>query len=274
MTSLVEHLDRAAADARRMMDDRVADWHEPDPPVYRPVVEGFRGDEPVVVMIPSKVDRDAALHAARIQAVGFGCDVIAVTTDARRPVGDYIFFNPVTGRRTRREDRESAWGPGEMQQAALEHGALEKGWLTDTLMTTVVNRAGDMRLVSQDYRTSRRTTALGIVSWEITWAEGLPALDTRDSEAEASGIIPEALVDYMNEVPIDVMMGRLAAAGVDLDVSSEAARAAMDCATIKMLPRVGFDGAAMLMTDSEERAAVIEASLKGYGEMWRRGGAL
>ena len=274
--NLHEHLERAAASARRALEDRAQDNHSPDPTVLRPVVEGWRGDEPVIVLITADASRDEALNAARVAAFAFGCDVLSVTTDTWAPRPGYEEYNPVTRRRVTKAESmrtgESAWGPGEMQDAVHNHGALEKGWISESLMTVVVNRAGDMAMSFQGYSQVHRRSALGIDSWEIAWEPPrFPTFDTREDGAQATGVIPETLVALMNAAPLDVLLAKVVGAADRFGVTQEQARAHMDCAAIKVLPRIGFQGAAMLTTDSEERAAVIEASLRGHGEMWRRG---
>jgi hypothetical protein len=116
-------------------------------------VLAYRGLEPVAAVVVAQHQRDRVLEAADIAARGFGADAIALVMDTWCATDDFALYSPLTGQ---------SWGPGEMQHAAEDHGAVEKGWLSDALLVTVHNRAGDVAAVTLPYR---------IASREVIWAE-------------------------------------------------------------------------------------------------------
>lgn len=260
-------LEHAMKRARELKEDRVkadtegtlgsADIHG--------IIEGYRGNSPVVVMMPMRIDRDAALHAVRIAATGFGCDVIAMTTESWHPTEDYNLYNPITGeRKTIEQARKGGgvWGPGAMQDAAENHGALEKGWMRACLMTMVVNRAGDIASGTVDYQVAHRTTVLGINSSTIEWVGEPLILSTMKEGAQNSGVIPEAMVEFMNEEPADVLIQKAGLTPGLFGLTPQQAQAHTDCAMVKyVLARSGFEGAVMLAADNEERREIIKRSL-------------
>lgn len=267
MTTIREHLDASVRRARAIKEEEAARARRRDSTDIRPLVEGWRGDEPVVVLVPQDVDRDQALQAARIEATAFGCDAIAFTTEGWAATGEYVDRNPVTGK---------PWGPGEMQRAVEQHGAREKGWIREGLSTFVVNRAGDMvgrmsfyRVVERDPRAYRPWA----VEWDTEPEEAGRTIDSREEGNRATGLVPETLVSYMNETTLDVFVAKVEAllGREGFGLTPTQARAYLDAATIKSLPSLGWTGAAMLMSDDKERAAVLSESLSGYGGTWWRG---
>lgn len=266
-----EHLDRAMASARGLKEQRIAEATgatQIDTDLHG-IIEGFRGDAPVVVLMPAKIDRDESLKAAFIAATAFGCDLIAMTTESWHPAKtdeeDYALYNPVTGERATFEEVKSGkkhvWPPGSMQEVALEHGGLEKGWIVEDLMTVVVTRAGDLASGMQDYKVTRTTNALGITKSSIEWLGEPQILDTL-GDAKVAGVIPANMVAFMNEPPLDVHMAQMGISGADFGLTPVQAQAHTDCATVKYLLRmVDYEGAVLLTADSPERREVIERSL-------------
>lgn len=257
MSALSAALDHAVREARRLKEAHVRDTHDPARRAtdIAPVVLGWRGSQPVVLLAPARVNRDDALHATRLAAIGFGCDVLSVTTEGWVPANSKR--NPTTGK---------PWGPGEMQRAVEEEGALEAGWITEALTTNVVNRAGDVLGALLPYRVDRRVSALGITSYDLEWAQQ-PALSPKNGWG---GLVVDYLVEFMNEPPVDALMAQAGLpSGESYGMSDEEARAHIDCAVVKTLRRSGFDGAVMLLADSPVRASVIDRSLVGFGGMRR-----
>ena len=245
-------LDRAVADVRELKENWVREAHSPTRGAtdISPLVQGWRGSEPVVLMTPTEIARDDALYAARFAAVAFGCDILAFTVEGWQPTDPER--NPATGR---------PWGPGELERAVEDEGALEAGWVTEALTTHVVNRAGDVLGALLPYRVDRRMSSLGITSYNLEWG---PQPDL-PQDATWGGYVIDSLVQYMQEPPMDVVMAK---AGMPparaFGLNAEEARAHIDCAIMKVL-RHSFDGSVMLLADSEARASVIEHSLAGYG---------
>lgn len=248
--SIHDLANEAADQARRIKEMAAADSHSADDrPELRPSIQGWRGLAPVVLMIPSQVDRDEGLKAAWIAATGFGCDSIAFTVDtwsARTRT------NPVTGK---------PWGPREMQDVVHNHDGMAKGWITEGLSTFVVNRAGDLASVMQQYRLDGHTNALGIHRWSIEWGERYSNAE-RGGPDKVEGVVPEALLRYMNEPTMMQSIGRAGILARDFGLDDVEAQAHADCAVIKSLPMTGvWEGAAMLMSDDPRRAAIIDESL-------------
>jgi hypothetical protein len=228
------------------------------------LVTGYRVDDPVVTIRPSEIDRDIALYAARIAAIGFGCDLLALSTESWHPVEEHRLKNPYTGK---------PWGETarSMQQAANEHDALAKGVLVESLFTTVVNRAGDVVSVMQDYRIDVKINALGIARYGIEWLEAEPlVMDSRDENSQVSGIIPESMIEYMNSPTIQHLLAKFGLSGADFDLNPVQTQAHIDCATVKQLIREhAIEAAIILMSDDPQRTEVIDRSLHGYIEFGR-----
>jgi hypothetical protein len=252
VSALSAALEHAVRGARRLKEAQVRDTHDPTRGAtdISPVIQGWRGAQPVVLLAPARVNRDDALYAARLAAVGFGCDILSFTVEGWQAADPER--NPTTGK---------LWGPGEMQRAVEEEGALEAGWITEALTTNVVNRAGDVLGAVLPYRVDPRVSALDITSYGLEWGQQ-PDLA---QEAEWGGLVVDHLVDFMNEPPVDALMAQADLPPADsFRLSDEEARAHIDCAVVKTLRRSGFEGAVMLQADSPVRASVIERSLVGY----------
>jgi hypothetical protein len=252
---IAELADRIAQQVRENKEHHLGTLHDPnDRTDVRNTVHGFRGEDPVVLLVPNQTDRDKTLVAARVAAVAFGCDTIAFTAESWHPAKEHMDRQPVH----RRPWSEKG---SHMQIAADEHDALAKGVIIECLSTTVVNRAGDMVLVVQDYEILRHRNALGIVSYGIEWHEP-QVLDSRTTGARLEGIIPEALVGFMNEPTLQHTMAKVGLTGQDFGLTEVETQAHQDCATVKFLLRqVGFEGALLLMSDNDKRTEIIDRSL-------------
>lgn len=275
MTTLREKLDASVEHVRYLKTERVKSARRRNETDIHAVVEGWRGDERVVVLMPSQIARDVALNAARIVALGFGADAISLTTEGWAVAGsaatgateESVKTNPFTGR---------PWGPGDMQRAVEQHGALTSGLIRETLTTFVVNRAGDMVGTASPYRI---VEGKGYRPFHVEWDENDPAfgriLDDREEGSRAEGVVPEALVRFMNEADLSTRAARFgdlfsSLAEADRLTNPSAVRAAMDVAVVKALPGIGYEGAALLMSDDPEAQAVIDERL-ARGRGGRRG---
>jgi len=250
MTSMADKRDQVAPLLREIKEEKVRSTHDPDrrKTNIHNVAHGWRGDELVVAIQPSGLSVESALSAARAAAIGFGCDALALTTETYQAVTS---ISPLTGQR---------WAPGEMQRAADEHNALETGSVTEALVTLVVNRAEDVTGSNQRYRIHRSVNGLGIVSYSIEW------LPERADADGYGGRVPRLLVNFMNEVPVDVLVAREGITPDLFGLTAEQALTQVDCATVKALVRSGFDGAVMLLADNPGRAEIIDKSLGNLGE--------
>lgn len=273
---IAEHLTRAIARARGMKEQKVTELTAGEHTDINAIIEGFRGDSPVVVLMPAQIDRDESLKAAWIAASAFGCDVIAMTTESWHPAEEYALYNPVSGERASKEkviagEEAVPWPAGSMQDVALNHGGLEKGWIVESLNTVVVNRAGDMASGIQDYKINRSTNALGITKSSIEWLGEPQILETSTEGVKLGGIIPVNMVRFMNEPSIDVAISHSGLSGADFGLTPVQTQAHTDCAAVKyLLSRVGYAGAVMLTSDNPERTAVLDSSLGNHPDLiWK-----
>lgn len=243
-----EHLEWATERMRWLKEERVKDTAGMDRNTdLAPVVHGWRGDEPVVTMFPLQVDRDAGLTAVNLAAMGFGCDVIALTTDSWRATGR---INPVTGKRWRKE---------EMQDVALNHDGIAKGWIVESLTVQVVNRAGDSEGTVMPYRITEHTNALGIKRYEIEW---LDDVDSTRKGMTVGGLLADAMHNVMVKAPtVDQVMARQGITGESFGLNDVQTRAHVDCAIVKTIAMAGLPMSIALMVDSEERGEIIDRSL-------------
>jgi hypothetical protein len=273
MSTISEVRDRSAELARHVKESKVADatTDELFATDIQPVVEGFRGNLPTIVLITADVDRDQALKAAAIAAIGFGCDQIAMTNEGWHPTQEYVNYNPITGKRMTNEEigkaGHSVWAPGEMQSAVENHGAMEKGWIKESLITTVVNRAGDHSGVIQNYTISRKQNPVtGLVDCSIEWEEGFKT----EEATSFGGLIVDTLVKIMNEPDVGQFMLKAGLRPDQFDLTIEEGQAHADCAVIKYLYlNQAFSGAMMLLAETETRRQIIDHSLGNHP--WNRG---
>lgn len=275
MSSIVELRDMAMRRAQAIKEKTVADatgepWPDPPAKIGDPgqtpptelhnTLEGYRGDQPVVLVQPMHQDRDIMAMCCRFLAVGMGCDAIAMTMESWHPNIEHAEINPATGKE---------WGetyPNEMQTTVDHFGGLEKGWLTAMLTTIVVNRAGDIAMGGMDYTVHSKTSVLGIPSYSITWGADEDRILT-DSiskpDMPTGGFLVESMLDSMNAPTI--FQEYMAEHG-DPGISENAMYATADIASIFTMKKRGFEGAVGLLAETKERAEAIEAALGRMSE--------
>lgn len=238
--------------AREMKEAKVADPEDPGTDINN-MVEGWRTGFPVVLMLPQGEDgksmRDPTLRAAYVAAVAFGCDVLSITQETWHTAGEHAAINPITGR---------PWEQGQMEEVVIHHDGLAKGWIIASLLTTVVNRAGDI--------------VGGMSDYEIVTVDGSQMVhwltEVKAEEASFGGAMADAFIHYMNLPSMQQMMLKEAPEVVSVfrqGLSPVQMQAHQDCATVKFLamrPEI-YAGSLMLMADSEERAEVLQRSLGG-----------
>lgn len=156
-------------------------------------IEAYRGNELVAVTVPERHDRDLILAAFRACAVGFDADALTVVFEtyvaSLQHEGELdmddpeavaavakSMVNPLTGRQ---------WGPGEMGDAVKNHGAIEKGWVSEAVSISCANRAGDVTLLQLPYRYSGK---------HLVW---LPRVNMPVG-AVSSGRMPDMMIAAMN----------------------------------------------------------------------------
>lgn len=262
MATIKEMCERASEMARKAKEDQMSLASANGDTDISGVVFGFRGNEPVVTMIPMEMSSDTLLHSAAIAAVAFGCDSLALTTEGYHALAPYYEQSPLTG---------EMWEHGEMQIAAEEHDAIEKGWLTESLTTMVVNRAGDVYTIISDYKIHRdvvvdRAPNPPKMIYRVEWTE---TLEQAPDKGAIMGRVPDVLRDAMNKPTLQQVMLSDEDGSIYREFSEYLSpvqmQAHQDCATVKFLPQLGWHGAVMLVADSEERAEVIDRSLGEQG---------
>jgi hypothetical protein len=132
----------------------------------------WRGDD-LVVTLQCDVDRDKAIQAGDLGAMGFGADTMAITFESfHSNTGQ----SPLTG---------EPWRPHEMQYVfeAEPRNAVEH-WVDECITTTAHERGGGYILASNGYR---------IVGTEVIWTEEQMHLSSEDEDGSASG----AMFDYL-----------------------------------------------------------------------------
>lgn len=255
MTTLAEKRDQAMDIAKFMKTKSVESCTVPrvnsGPEMdLLPTIQGFRGDDAVVVLMTADIDRDDALHAARICAVVFGCDAVTMVTEGWHPSPEHGLINPVTGKE---------WERGEMQDVVENHDGLTRGWLTEGLTCTAANAAGDSTGAVQDYVIHEDNGPDG-VTHTIEWKE--PFLP---DDVVFGGYVVESLVSFMNDPNVYHSMAKTGVTGESFGLTAEEAQAHQDCAAVKFLTSSGFRGSALLMAESEARRRIIDRSLGTSG---------
>lgn len=173
----------------------------------------FRGDDMIALIFMHSIDRDRMLHVGRIAANGFDADLIVF---AMETFHSEIENNPITGER---------WGPREMQLVAEKHRGRERGWIVDSLLVTVANRAGDLELAELVYRIGHR----GKVVWD-------KRRTTIEDACEVGGMVPEVIRAMMLEPGMGVLMERHGrSTGVMDGMSAEEIRARIDIVTAELI---------------------------------------
>lgn len=189
-----------------------------------PYVSAYRGDELISIITLRHQVAAEVLTVATISAVGFDADVISMVvetyiadTASNDPAAG---INPHTGR---------PWQPGEMQDVAENHDGIEKGWVTEALVVTVANRAGDVGVINQPYRFSGK---------HLVWVDNhLRPKVFEEGNKNHGGIIPDALRRAMQRKSTSQVFSEFVESKVidhaDLDIlTAEALGERFECAVM------------------------------------------
>jgi hypothetical protein len=258
-------LDMAIENVKFQKEQRVAvaaeagDGHDADAGTALTAIGVYRGAEPVS-LIEMPPNRDKQLAVARVAASVFSADILSVAFETWET---HLKRNPITNRR---------WRPGEQQHVALHHDGRKKGWIRDMLMACVVNRAGDIVQTGLPYRVEGAT-----VHWDEKRAKRM-----RESAGHYfTGYVPDALLAIMNEPTMDVVLYRLYAAqlGLNLPIEGDRLRDHMDCVGVKMVARLASKlgtpvGVTLTADRGSERQKIIDRSLQredGLTAQWFNG---
>jgi hypothetical protein len=143
----------------------------------------WRGDD-LVITLQCEVDRDKAMAAGDIGAMGFGADTMAITFESFHSSEG---VSPLTGQR---------WRPHEMQYVfeAEPRNAVEH-WVDECLTTTLHERGGGYVLNSNGYR---------IVGTKVIWTEDQMFVSSEEEkEGSAAGVMFEYLQHAMANPTIE-----------------------------------------------------------------------
>ncbi len=240
---ITDYLERALDTAKDIKESACRD--RPDD--IRPHVCAYRGEDLVAIITLRDHMRDEILNLCGYSAFGFDADVISlvyetyVATSSRGGAS----FDPLFGKNPFTRER---WKPGDMQDLAKNHGGIEKGWVSESLSVSAVNRAGDVAMRSQNFHYENK---------KLVWDEDTGIITNGGGEEEAvghlTGLMPERLKAYMA-----LPSGSQVAQGLcdDLD------RADKDVLTAQHLTKE-YPCVAMLF--SEERDTVRTAKLMKAG---------
>lgn len=214
-------LDRAVDTARKVKEDHLATLAigaSPDLPTF---IEGYRGNDGVI-LVSLPLGRDQMLDVARLVAQGMGVDLLATTTETFIASSS---INPLTG---------EAWGPDELGEVFTKHDGGARGWVSEALVTVVVNRAGDIGMAHQRFR---------LDGTEITWGERDSDVNHSTDKRRWGGIVPTGLVAVMNASTLAEAMPPPAS------ISPTHAQAIQDATTVHMIGTLCPDAVAGVRHD-------------------------
>lgn len=161
----------------------------------------WRGDD-LIITLQCEVDRDTAMAAGEVGAMGFGADTMAITFESFHSNEPN---SPLSGKR---------WRPHEMQYVfeAVPENAVEH-WVDECLTTTLHERGGGYVLNSNGYR---------INGGELIWTEAQMHVTSEDEDGSAAGVmfeylqhamaaptIEEKIVEDAKTNPLSAMMATL-----------------------------------------------------------------
>lgn len=238
---IADVLEAAATSAREIKAEKVRrERGVPGECDVPPTLLVYRGLELAAIVIGGR-DRDEALLAARLAAFGFDADTLVAVLDtflARTPT------SPMTGQ---------DWAPHEMARLAAEHDGIARGWVTEALTLSAVNRADDLALANLPYAVTGR---------RIAWAE-----PTSIDGATFTGAVPDGLCAAMREPSMSVAAAR---DGIAFGTHSERTRAHCDIATVRSFAeRLSMVGVALAAESGTLRAALIREAFPGARMVWR-----
>lgn len=251
MTKLADAVEHTAARIRANKEDKVAERAEITD--IRPMLSVYRGDDQVAILQPeSPCGANEMIQCARLAALGFGADVLAVVHEMMQATRK---CNPLTNRR---------WAPGEMQDVAENHDGRAQGWVIDAIMVAAYNRAGDTELQLLPYR---------IADTAVTWVS--PSELVKQEGVIWGDPLADALRHIMTkETTAMQAMNQYGLTALHDGGTTEEALAHMDCATARMftnntpaadllgMPRAHI---ALAFDHGSRREEIIRASMGDCG---------
>jgi hypothetical protein len=143
----------------------------------------YRGDD-LAVAVQCELNRDTALNAGQLGAMGFNATTMAITFESYHST---LEKSPITGRR---------WKPQEMQFVSETYPeAWEKDWVHPCLTTTIHERGGGYGLRSQPYRLDGN---------ELIWFEDkVITVSSEDVNDQGAGVMFDYLQHAMANPTIE-----------------------------------------------------------------------
>lgn len=181
-----------------LMEGTKQDWVSSKPEnVDLGIYLHFWRSDVLVAMALCPLDRDAALHASQIGAMGLNADAMSITFESYH---SNLPNSPITGK---------PWKPHEMQFVQEMHP--KKGWVDECLTTTIHERGGGFGMSSHAYR---------IENHQVEWLDSQFDVVKDYEIGQGSGVMFEALQHAMaaqtmeqvlaeSKDPITAMMGKL-----------------------------------------------------------------
>lgn len=133
---------------------------------FSPMIVPFRQGQPIVSITPPAGDGHTILRIGQLATEGYRADDIIACIDTYT-AGE--LFNPYT---------MQPWLPGDMEDLALNHKGVERGWVLDALTVVFVQRMGPPAMYTLPY--SRSETG-------VTWLEERARSGDEDSQWQAAG---------------------------------------------------------------------------------------
>lgn len=210
-----EALNSACAAVRNVKETQVRQCYKSGRTDINTFIQAYRGDE-TVALVSLPPHRDRMLEAAWFAASGFSADVIAVSHDSWGVVGEHAQANPITGK---------PWVSGDMAELVAEHDAIAKGWIHETILTMVLNRAGDEADARLPYRIAGR---------DVEW---LPDEVPEEGLGRQEGIVADALRDAMSNQTMNSLLGSVGFTPAMIGLDDERALAHQDVAATIVLEK-------------------------------------
>lgn len=156
------------------------------------MIDVYRGEVLVATIRPPMKTTGDMIAAIATAASGFEGDAMIIAAESFSPtlapnmellsddelaeVSRKNEINPVTGR---------PWAYGEMAEVARLHDGIAMGWVTELILFSSVNRAGDLIATHQPFR----YVAGKYLSWGTPWTR---------TDQQIDGDVPAAMVAAMN----------------------------------------------------------------------------
>lgn len=231
----------------QVMREAKTDWvaTKPESTDLAIYIHAYRGED-VVAALQCPLEREAALKAFQITAVGMSPDTLMATLESWHSTLDK---SPVTGQ---------DWMRGEMAFVGATYPeAQQEGWVSECLTTNAFDREGDYVVVSTPYL---------IQDHQVTFKESIVH---DSSEAEGSGVMQNAFLAIM-QLPTVIQTlekdedAKLIQVVAQFIPDPEVRQFHMDCAALKAMAEQDLITAAALM--AEEGSARKQMIIERFGD--------